>query len=443
MSTASSGRRTTAVFGLRFGDEGKGQVVDRLAAEHDVVVRYNGGANAGHSVVVGGDRLALRLLPSGALVETTRLVIAGGTFLDLEILAREIATLRDRGVDLSRRLLVSDRAHVVLPWHREEDRLRDALAARDLGPERSIGTTGSGIGPAAADRAHRLTAFRVGDLLAPGGPAARIRHASDGKNATLGALAAALGEAPLRFDADAIEAEAVAAATAIRPFVGDATEALGTALAAGERLLFEGAHSALLDVDHGTFPYVTSSHGTPLGIAAGTGLPPFRPDRTIAVAKAYMSRVGNGPFPTELDGEEARRLRERGREFGTTTGRPRRVGHLDLVLARDAARRTGTTEVALTGLGVLAGAPSVRFATAWRVRGERTQRVPAAAEDAFDAVPDYEERPGWEGPLDGIRAFDDLPAAARDFVAEIGRRVAPVSFVAVGPGREALLAVRR
>lgn len=370
----------TAVVGLQFGDEGKGQIVDALAAEHDVVVRVNGGANAGHSVRIAQERFALHLVPSGILRPETLNVLANGMAIDPGVLIQEIDALRQRGIDVTGRLAISELAHVVMPWHIIEDRLRDRLSG--------LGTTGRGIGPAYADKALRDCAIRVGDLLDTAALDSRLHHIVGLKNVVLGALAELVGEAFDGFDAASIAATCATWAQRVKPYVTDTSTLLLDALNGGRRLLVEGAHAASLDIEQGTYPYVTSSVCLPNGIAAGAGLPDGHVGRVIGVVKAYTSRVGAGPFATEFHGREADRLRERGNEYGTTTGRPRRVGALDLPAVARLARIGGVTEIALTGLGVL-----------------------------------------HQDPLrDGA-----------ELIERIESEIAPVTYVAVGPGRDDLL----
>jgi adenylosuccinate synthase len=352
----------TAVIGLQFGDEGKGQVVDRLTENHDVVVRFNGGANAGHSVWIGKQRFALHQIPSGILSPGKRCHIGYGCVVEPDSLLGEIAGLRSRGVEVGKNLTISARAHLVLPRHIEEDRRRGA----------PLGTTGRGIGPCYADKAYRDRAVRVGDLFEPG----------TGHN----------------FEKWA---------EALNPFVTE------DEWPEDQRVLFEGAHAVLLDVDHGTYPFVTSSSCT------GRGLPA---DRRVGVAKAYMSRVGEGPFPTEIRGEAAERLRALGEEYGTSTGRPRRVGWLDLVALRHAVRAAAVTEIALTGVAILERLASFKVARAYRLDGRVTTRFPAQAAALGRAEPVIEDLPNAEALIQRIE--DD---------------VAPVRFVAVGRSRDELV----
>ena len=326
----------TAIVGLQWGDEGKGKIVDLLTAEHDVIVRYNGGANAGHTVVVGSERYALHLIPSGILYPDKECVVGNGVVVDPEKLLQEIDALRARGVRVGDNLRISDRAHVVMPYHKEQDAaLEEYLGAKTASARGnlSIGTTRRGIGPAYADKIRRSTAIRVGDLLDPDYLRSRLHVICTLRTAELEALG--VRTAPL--DPDALATQYAAFGERLRPHVVDSVYALHDAMLAGRSLLFEGANASLLDIDHGTFPYVTSSNCSTLGIPSGTGVPGHVIGRVLGIMKAYSTRVGAGPFPTELDNELGQRIRERGREYGTTTGRPRRCGWLDLVAVRYSA----------------------------------------------------------------------------------------------------------
>lgn len=432
----------TAVVGLQWGDEGKGKIVDLLAEGHDATVRYNGGANAGHSVVVGGERYALHLIPSGILAKGKPAVVGNGVVVDPEKLIQERDGLAKRGVDVSG-LVVSDRAHVVLEYHKVEDALREeqlgaAQAGGEAGPGQ-IGTTRRGIGPAYADKVNRATALRMGDLLRPDVVREKVGAACRVKNAMLRGLSPSFVE----LDAASIAERAIEAGRALAPAITDTAYLLNDLARQGKRLLFEGANATLLDVDHGTFPYVTSSSCAVAGIGPGTGVPPTRIGRIVGVAKAYSTRVGAGPMPTELFDAVGDGIRTRGREFGTTTGRPRRVGWLDLVALRYSVMINGVTEIALTLLDVLDGAGDVKVCVAYEIEGERTDRFVPDGHVLGRARPVYETLPAVEGALPAIRRFEDLPTNARRYIAYIEDFVgAPVGIVGVGPGREQSL-VRR
>jgi adenylosuccinate synthase len=430
------------VVGLQWGDEGKGKLVDLLTPGHDIVVRYNGGANAGHSVVVGGVRFALHLVPSGILCPGTMSVIGNGVVVDPGRLLEEIDALEARGVD-TRGLVVSDRAHVVLDYHKSEDGLREELLRAGRAGERvgagtsqEIGTTRRGIGPCYADKVTRASGVRVGDLLRPESLRRKVEIACRLKQALFEGLAASAGVSWEPFDADAIVRTALAQGERLRGRIADTTYLLHEALGQGKRLLFEGANATLLDVDHGTYPFVTSSNSSVLGAGPGSGVPGHLIGRVIGVMKAYSTRVGGGPMPTELPDATGDRIRERGREYGTTTGRPRRVGWLDLVALRYSCMVNGVSEVALMLLDVLAGFDELRVCTAYRLDGERTERFPPDASDLARAEPEYETVPGFGEEITGVRSRDELPAGAGAYVDLIEDRLGvPVSVISVGPDR--------
>lgn len=432
--------RHSAVVGLQWGDEGKGKLVDRLAGRFDAVVRYNGGANAGHSVVVGGVRYALHLVPSGILAPGVLAVVGNGVVVDPERLIEELDGLSARGVDVSS-LVLSDRAHVVLPYHKAEDALREELltaAPVDAasGPKHAvsaIGTTRRGIGPAYADKVQRATAIRVGDLLRPELLRTKLELICSMKNAIFRGLRP--GQ-PTPFDAGEIAEKMIRIGERLRPLVKDTTYLLHDLDRAGKMILFEGANATMLDVDHGTFPYVTSSNASSLGIGPGSGLPPQKVGRIIGVVKAYSTRVGGGPMPTELFDATAHRIRERGREYGTTTGRPRRVGWIDLVALRYAAMVSGATEIGLTLLDVLAGFDELRVCVAYDTPAGRTDRFLPDGFDLAEATPVYETVTGFGEDISEVRAFEDLPDAARRYVELIESFVGvPIRTIGVGPDR--------
>ncbi|HRQ71951.1 MAG TPA: adenylosuccinate synthase [Phycisphaerales bacterium] len=421
----------TAVVGLQWGDEGKGKVVDLLAAGHDAVVRYNGGANAGHTVVVNGERFALHLIPSGILYPGKTAVIGNGVVVDPEALLREIDALNERGIDTSG-LVLSSRAHVVMPYHKAEDELRESVTAgTPADPARVvIGTTKRGIGPCYAEKCQRSTAVRVADLLRPDTLRERVDAACRLKSHLLA------DRAPDAVDAAAIADRMAACGRRLAPIVRDTTWLLHDLLAEGKRLLFEGGNATLLDVDHGTYPFVTSSSASALGIGPGTGVPPQRIGRVVGIMKAYSTRVGAGPMPTELLDETGNRIRERGREYGTTTGRPRRCGWLDLVALRYAAAINGTTELAVMLFDVLAGFDSLNVCTAYEIDCERTDRFTPDGVDLARARPVYQRFHGFKEEIGSARRLDELPAPARkylDFVTEYVR--VPLSIVSLGPDR--------
>lgn len=429
----------TAVVGLQWGDEGKGKVVDLIAPGFDAVVRYNGGANAGHSVVVKGERYALHLIPSGIMHAGKLAVIGNGVVVDPEVLLKEIDGLASRGVDTSG-LIISDRAHVVLPYHKAEDELREgvlsaARAGSSASSSQAIGTTKRGIGPAYADKAHRATAVRMMDLSRPEVLRGKVEMACALKNALAKALTPA-GQEPKLFTTYEIIAWATPLGQRLAPMIKDTTYLLHDMLHQGKKVLFEGANAALLDVDHGTHPFVTSSSTTVLGIPSGTGVPGSRIGHVIGVAKAYSTRVGNGPLPTELLNDTGNRIRERGREYGTTTGRPRRVGWLDLVAVRYSAMLNGVSSVAVMLLDVLAGLPELHVCTAYSIDGKTTDRFPADADELSRATPVYQTLPGFGEDISRVTSRAELPEAAKRYVDLIERVVGvPASLVSVGPDR--------
>ncbi len=435
----------TAVVGLQWGDEGKGKVVDMLAGDFDAVVRYNGGANAGHSVVVAGQRYALHLIPSGILYPGKLAVIGNGVVIDVEVVLREIDGLKARGVDTSG-LVISDRAHVVMPYHKLEDELREnrlsqffSQNAEPGAASGNLGTTKRGIGPAYADKAQRGTAIRVGDLTRPVVLRQKVRVACALKNPMLRGLGA-----PGDLDPDGLYAAALDLGKRIEPCIRDTTYLLHDLRGAGRKILFEGANAALLDVDHGTYPFVTSSSCTALGIPAGTGIPGTALGTVIGVVKAYSTRVGNGPLTTELFDDVGEGIRKRGREFGTTTGRPRRVGWLDLVAVKYSAMLSGATTLALTLLDVLAGVDELRVCAAYRLDGENTDRFPPDADTLSRCQPVYQNLPGFRDDISACRHRDALPRGALRYIDLIERHVGvPVGLIGVGPGREQTIVCTR
>jgi adenylosuccinate synthase len=429
-----------AVIGLQWGDEGKGQLVDLLSERFDFVVRYNGGNNAGHSVHIGDQKFALHLVPSGILYPTTTNVIGNGVVIDPAGLLEEIRGLRARGVKVAENLRISDRAHVVLPYHRIEDGLYDQAVAQTWDGAAGIGTTGRGIGPCYADKALRVTAIRVGDLLHPEELRTRLVRIVAIKNVMLGALAAQCRREFKPFDAAALAEEYLGYGRELATHICDTPLLLDKAMRGGKRLLFEGANAALLDVDHGTYPFVTSSSCSSLGIYPGAGVPGGTLKSVLGIVKAYTSRVGGGPHPTELKDATGDRIREIGREFGTTTGRPRRVGWLDLCAIRYTARLSGATAIANTGLSVLSGLPRLKVCVGYRHEGREMEGYPCDSNVLAVAQPVYEELEGFSEPIDACRNFADLPAAARRYVEFIEKFVGvPVRAVCAGRRRDQIL----
>ena len=416
------------LIGAQWGDEGKGKATDLLGSRVDYVVKFNGGNNAGHTVVVGDEKYALHLLPSGILTDGVVPVIANGVVVDIEVLFHELDALSARGVDVSK-LLVSANAHIITQYHRTLDKVTE----RFLG-KRQIGTTGRGIGPAYADKINRV-GIRIQDIFDENILRQKVEGALDQKNHLLVKIynRRAIG-------VDEVVSDLLSYADRLRPMVADTGLVLNQALEAGKTVLFEGGQATMLDVDHGTYPFVTSSNATSGGAATGSGVAPNRIDRVIAVVKAYTTRVGAGPFPTELHDESGEFLRSRGFEFGTTTGRPRRTGWYDAPVARYSARINGVTDFVLTKLDVLTGLSTIPVCVAYEVDGRRVEEVPVSQSDFHHAVPIYEEFPGWSEDITGVRIFEDLPQAAQQYVLALeamsGSRI---SAVGVGPDREAIL----
>jgi len=422
----------TSVIGLHWGDDGKGKVVDLLAADFDVVVRYGGGANAGHTVVIGSEKYALHLLPCGILRGEVLNVIAGGVVLDPAVLLGEIASLRQRGIRIDDNLRISDRAHLVFPYHRREDVLSEGAARSG----EKIGTTARGIGPCYADKYARHWAIRVCDLYSPRRFRERLAAVVAHKNAYLSAVYGSHET----FDADKLADEYLLFADDLRPFVCDTMLLLHRALADGRQVLFEGAQGCLLDVDHGTYPYATSSNSGGGGVASATGVPLSAIDSIIAVLKAYTTRVGAGPFPTELKDARGDALRERGHEYGTTTGRPRRCGWFDAVAAAYAALFSGPTSLAVLHLDTLSGMSELNVCVAYRAGGALLESFPADVSVLDEVEPVYETMPGWTEDIGGCRRTADLPPAARDYLKLVSERVgAPVRIVGVGPARDQIV----
>ncbi len=418
-----------AVIGIQWGDEGKGKIIDRLAEGADVVVRCQGGNNAGHTVVAKGERFVLNLIPCGILHAGVRNVIGNGVVIDPEHLFKEVEGLRARGVEVEGRLFVSSRAHLILPFHRELDLLVERFKAAGR-----IGTTGRGIGPAYADKAARV-GIRVADTLDEARLAERLRSLLAEKNLLLQRCF----EAPTQAEAPLFE-KLVAFGRKVRPLVVDAGALVRRAIQDGQRVLFEGAQGTMLDLDAGTYPYVTSSCTTSAGICAGAGISPRALHRVIGVAKAYSTRVGEGPFPTGLQGERDETLRTKGREYGATTGRPRRTGWFDAVAARYAIELNGVDEVIVTNLDVLSGYGPLKVAVAYQVGSERRETYPADLADIAQAEPIYRDFEGWTEDLTGLRRIEQLPPAARRYIDFLEERIgAPIAEVSVGPDRSQMI----
>ena len=426
-----------AVVGLQWGDEGKGKVVDLLAAGFDVVARYNGGANAGHTVCVGEKTYALHLIPSGILYPDKLNVLGNGVVVDPEQVVKEITGLREQGLKLDENFLVSDRAHVVMPYHKVQDALQEAAVVKGKGGDaNAIGTTGRGIGPCYADKALRSTAVRIADLLDEDHLRAHLTAVLAVKNATLAGLAAYAEKdfAPIELEATLDWLRPLV--QTLRPHVTDAARLLHERIDAGQRILFEGANATLLDIDHGTYPFVTSSNCSSLGVHTGTGVAGHHVPNVIGIVKAYQTRVGGGPMPTELHDTTGERIREVGREYGTTTGRPRRCGWLDLVALKYTATVSGATGLAIMLLDVLAGLDELKVCTAYRLDGETSADFPANARDLERLEPVYETLPGFAEDVTEATDWDALPAAAHAYLKFIEDFIGvPVTMVSVGPKR--------
>ncbi len=419
-----------ALVGIQWGDEGKGKVTDHLAERTDVVVRYQGGNNAGHTIVVGGERYALHLVPTGVLFEHCIPVIGPGVVVDPQVLIEEMETLAGRGIDPGR-LLLSGNAHLIMPYHLELDRVTE----RRLGNNR-LGTTKRGIGPAYADKAARI-GLRVQDLLDPKIFSAKLGIALKEKNLVLTRV---YGRLPL--DQAEIEEQYLMYGAKLAPYIADTSRFVQQALDAGRSVMFEGAQAAMLDLDHGTYPFVTSSNPIAGGACAGAGVGPRDIQRIIGIAKAYCTRVGSGPFPSEADPADAEILVEVGGEYGTTTGRKRRCGWFDAVAARYAARLNSLTELVVTKLDVLSSFERIKVCVAYEYEGERYDWFPPNQTIFNKCRPIYKEFAGWSEPIDSARKLEDLPSAARDLISAMEEMVSvPVSWVSVGPDREEIVRV--
>ncbi|BAN04207.1 adenylosuccinate synthase [Ilumatobacter coccineus] len=414
----------TVVVGAQWGDEGKAKVIDLLSKEHTYVVRYQGGHNAGHTVVVDGEKYALQLIPSGILYEHVIPVIANGVVVDLPTLFSEIDMLEARGNSCAD-LKVSSRAHLIFPWHQAHDAIAEAMRGDD-----KIGTTLKGIGPAYADKARRV-GIRAGDVVDPERFATLIRERATAENKL---IAEAGGD---ELDVDDMVARYSEMGARLKPYVAETISLLHNALAGGAHVLLEGAQATFLDLDHGTYPYVTSSNPTAGGACVGSGLGPRDLDRIVGITKAYTTRVGAGPFVTELFDDDGETLGRVGKEFGTVTGRARRCGWLDLVMIRHAVRLNSLTELSLTKLDILDGFDTVKICTGYSYRGETVTDYPDRYDVLEEIEPIYEELPGWKTSLSAARAAGELPAEAKAFIEVVEREVGiPVRVVGVGAERD-------
>ena len=416
---------SVVVVGTQWGDEGKGKITDFLSANAEVIARYQGGDNAGHTIVIDGKKFKLHLIPSGIFFPEKISVIGNGVVVNPKSLVKELAYLHEEGVSTDS-LRISDRAHVILPYHIELDRLQEESKG-----DNKIGTTIKGIGPAYMDKAARV-GIRIADLLDRDVFAERLRINLEEKNRQFTKLYEA--EA-LSFD-DIFE-EYYEYGQQIKQYVTDTSVILNDALDNGKRVLFEGAQGVMLDIDQGTYPFVTSSNPVAGGVTIGSGVGPSKIDKVVGVCKAYTSRVGDGPFPTELYDEVGDRIREVGHEYGTTTGRPRRVGWFDSVVMRHSRRVSGITNLSLNSIDVLSGLDTVKICVAYDLDGERIDHYPASLEQLKRCKPIYEELPGWSEDITGVRHLDELPENARNYVRRVGELVGVrISTFSVGPDRD-------
>ncbi len=424
------------VIGLQWGDEAKGKLVDLLTEGKDLVVRYQGGANAGHTVVIGDDVYKLHHIPSGIINAGVLNLITPGVVINPPTILKEINSLAERGIDVSTRMKISQRAHVVMPWHVLEDKMWNELVSG----EDNIGTTLRGIGPCYADKIGRSFAIRMGDLIQPDF-ADRVRKIVAVKKKVLSATS---GDQVVELDPDAIVAEYTEYAAQLASMIADTNRILLDAVDEDRNILFEGAQGSLLDIDHGTFPFVTSSNSSGVGISAGSGVPGNWIQEVIGVTKSYATRVGGGPFPTEQDNDHGQHIRDMGNEYGTTTGRPRRCGWFDAVAARYTARLGGVTSVALTMLDVLSELETIAVCVAYELNGERIDHFPAHVNELRNLVPIYETMPGWQTDVTGARSLDDLPANAvryaRKLESLIGRKI---EYISVGPDRAQTIHIQK
>lgn len=415
----------TVILGAQWGDEGKGKVVDLMSQDADIVVRVQGGANAGHTIVVGGQQYVLHLIPSGILHSKTICVIGHGVVIDPAVLFEEIELLKKLGINAKGRLFISNRAHLVMPYHKTLDQLKEKNAASG-----KIGTTGRGIGPAYMDKAARI-GIRVVDLLKPALLKAKITANISFVNQMLEGVY----HVP-EIDADAIVRQYLEYDQQMDEYITDTAAYLHQAVRENKKIIMEGAQGALLDLDLGTYPYVTSSNTTAGGASTGSGIGPTSINSVIGIAKAYTTRVGSGPLPTELPEAEGNVLREKGKEFGATTGRPRRCGWFDAVVVKYACEISGVSELVITKLDVLDDLKTIRLCTGYRFDGKILKYFPADLELLSSVEPIYEDLPGWQTPTTGAKHFEDLPAAAQAYIQRIEKLISvPVKLISVGAER--------
>lgn len=418
---------TLVVVGTQWGDEGKGKIVDLLTGRADVVVRFQGGNNAGHTLKVAGEQVIVHLIPSGILYPDTLNIIGNGVVIDPKVLLEEKEELRKRGYFKNdKQLVISERAHCIMPYHRIIDQGREEL----LGGAK-IGTTGRGIGPAYEDKASRI-GIRMGDLVRPDALKKRVHAALEEKNFL---IEYRFKRAPL--DPEKVVEEYLDYGRQLGSHIGDTSDVLFSRMSAGSRILFEGAQGTLLDIDHGTYPYVTSSNVVAGNVCCGSGVSPRSVGNIWGVAKAYSTRVGEGGFPTELKDSLGEKIRATGAEYGATTGRPRRCGWLDMVVINHSVRLNGLTGIALTKMDVLTGIWPIKICTAYELDGEITDKVPSDVGELERVIPRYREVKGWDEPIEDCRSFQDLPKNARDYVETIEHLTGvPVTLISVGPSRD-------
>lgn len=422
---------SVVIVGTQWGDEGKGKIVDLLTRYADCIVRFQGGNNAGHTLVVDGQQFVFHIIPSGILYDDKRCMIGNGVIIDPGVLLHEIDELDEKGLPVTpARLLISENAHLIMEYHKNLDMAQEAALAKD----KKIGTTGRGIGPCYVDKVGRV-GIKIGDLLDQSQLKDKVRAGIEEKNFL---LTKKFGAQPLSFDT--VYNQLLEDAERLIPFIGNVSVELDEARKQGKHILFEGAQGTQLDIDHGTYPFVTSSNTVAGNACNGTGFGPTHIDSVIGICKAYTTRVGEGPFPTELFDAVGEELQKKGGEFGATTGRKRRCGWLDGVVANDAVRLNGITDLALTKLDVLSGQNVIKMATSYELAGKRLHAMPSSINDAAAVNPVYEDIPGWQSEIDHIRDFGDLPQEAKDYVRRIEDFTeTPASIISVGPDREETL----
>ncbi len=425
---------SVVIVGTQWGDEGKGKIVDLLTKYADCIVRFQGGNNAGHTLVVDGKQFIFHIIPSGILYPEKRCLIGNGVIIDPAVLLHEIDELKDRGLPVTPgRMMISENAHLIMEYHKTLDIAQEAALAKN----KKIGTTGRGIGPCYADKVGRM-GIKVGDLLDEELLRDKVRAGIDEKNFL---LTKKFGAEPLSFEV--VFKQLLVYAERLIPFVGNVSVELDEARRDGKNILFEGAQGTQLDIDHGTYPFVTSSNTVAGNACNGSGFGPTHIDSVVGILKAYTTRVGEGPFPTELFDATGDQLQKKGGEFGATTGRKRRCGWLDGVVATDAVRLNGLTDLAITKLDVLSGQQKLKIATSYDLKGKKLQAMPANIKNASAVTPVYEEVPGWQSEIDHIREFEQLPVEAKDYIKRIEDLTGvPASIVSVGPDREETLLLR-